>query len=59
MRGQDRMLVVLLRGLATLFLALADLIELLGDPTFKQVACALCIYFAYRYTFGNYAIVWQ
>ena len=53
------MLVVLLRGLATLTLALADLIELLGDPTFRQVACALCVYFAYRYTFGNYAIVWQ
>ena len=53
------MLVFVLRGLASLILALADLIELLGDPTFKQVGWAVCIYFAYRYTFGNYAIVWQ
>ena len=53
------MLVLFLRGLASLTLALADLVEFLGDPTFKRVACALCIYFAYRYTFGNYAIVWQ
>ena len=53
------MLVVVLRGFAALIIALADLIELFGDPTFKQMACAVCVYFAYRYTFGNYAIVWQ
>ena len=54
------MLVLALRGLAALVLALADLVEWLGDPTPKQVACVFAIYVAYRYIFGwNFAIVWQ